>query len=205
MSKFRGLESKPCQECRKTTPHRVISVQYFSPDTHWEQLFALCTSCLQLGRNPLKHMVARVYGRFVDIWPQTGVERDVFAAISSSHGETLGSIANRLRRSGWRMTEREIRVSLDCMVQEGLIAVKSADRTELVLSRLKAMRDRGRRTGQSASCASCGGALVSLYASSRKFGKQSKEKVGTYCLNCGNAELSREKLLEPIEETVRPT
>ncbi len=203
MSKFRGLESKPCQECRKTTPHRAISVQYFTPDTHWEQLFALCTSCLQLGRNPLKHVVARVYGRFVDICPRTGVEREVFTAIRSSDGETLGSIANHLRRWGRRMTEREIRVLLDSMVQERLIAVKSVDRTELVLSR--AMRKRGRRSGHGASCASCGGALVSLYASSRKFGKQSKEKVGIHCLNCGNAELSRGKLREPIAETVSPS
>jgi hypothetical protein len=202
VSKFRGLENKPCPECKKTTAHRMISVQYFNPGTHWEQLFALCTSCLQLGRSPLKHIITQVYGRFADIWPQTGVETAVFTAISSSDGDTLGSIANHLRRSGWRTIEREIKTLLGRMVEESLIAVKSADRTELVLTRLRTMREKGRRTGQAVSCAGCAGALVSLYASSRKFGKQSKERVGTYCLNCGRAELSREKLLDPFDATV---
>jgi len=191
------LSYRDCQRCNKQTQQLTVLFQlYKSGERHWEDVFSLCISCLQLNRYALNDITKSVYTAVPGNDHRTdigAVEREVVAYLSSSPNSVLGAIQRHLVARGMRLNDHEIETLLERMEFTGLVTSTHVNWTKNVIEKASSTK----RSNKSRMCARCGAAAISLYAQMRDnpTGKETKRVIGSYCVKCGWYSLQSDVLL----------
>lgn len=190
------MKRLPCQRCRSYTNQKRLYAKLRRPQ-RWEEIFSVCRSCADLGRDPLCHIFREVYSivdsprfdRFICPADTDGLYNKVGSILekisSTSSLPTFDRIAFNLRREGFGIGSYRLRELLTAMESNGLVACVKIDYTEQLLRRFSSHGKAGRE------CPACGRlSFISLFSefadevSSVK--KQNVHmKVGGYCMRCG--------------------
>ena len=177
------LQNLPCKRCSARTDQLTLLVQLYGPEGKhwWENVFTVCTSCLQVGRYALNSVQETLY---MDVLPPptqpNKLEGGVVAILLMYGPLKAGAIQRRLReREGVRLNRHETEHLLDLMGQKGLVAAEKADWTEKVVAMLLESNKRQ-------ACSKCGkGGVTSLYAQMRNVPRgETKIRVGSFCPSC---------------------
>ena len=174
------LQNLPCKRCSARTDQLTLLVQLYGPEGKhwWENVFTVCTSCLQVGRYALNSVQETLY---MDVLPPPAqpnkLEGGVVAILLMYGPLKAGAVQRRLReREGVRLNRHETEHLLELMGQKGLVAAEKADWTEKVVAMLL-------ESNKQQACSKCGkGGVTSLYAQMRNVPRRGDEDQGRLVL-----------------------
>ena len=208
MSKFLGLRTRLCPNCREIVAHKTLYVKTeTNGKSRWPRIFWACTHC-----NALNHVILPAY-RLESVPPElpsplvTGVvealrERpldfDVLIQTLRGHCPGVRHVFNS-----------EVALALEFLEGRGIVAKQAEDVTERTMGVLRAKSVAANRLGLCPAEAERGSiqrGVVSVYAQHRQVAKAGEgnhvgrlklSPVGVLCIRCGYRRLDPALVAKP--------
>ena len=167
-------------------------MQLFKPH-RWEQLFYVCTSCLQLGRLPFNPVVKDGYRSKKGGRPRPSSTEHSSKILEVLDGDLLAfdKLVYLVRSSGARTSEASLRLELSELEKAGVLETARMNQTERLLQDLRAAKLYNRCPVEDTPT------YISLYMQFREAVRTMK-KVGGYCTGCKHFEFQPELITELV-------
>ncbi|MDG7024690.1 MAG: hypothetical protein JRN45_09260 [Nitrososphaerota archaeon] len=208
MSKFLGLRTRLCPNCREIVAHKTLYVKTETNGrSRWPRIFWACTRC-----NTLNHVILPTYR--LESVPSELPSPLVTGVVEALRGRPLDfdELIQTLRGHcpGVRhVFNSEVALALEFLERRGIVAEQAEDVTERTLGELRAKSAASSRLGLCPAEAERGSVkkgVVSVYAQHRQVAKASEgnhvgrlklSPVGVLCIRCGYSRLDPALVAKP--------